>query len=572
MYFHEADVMVQKMGHIKEENSEWDTIRHTPSLLLVKQEDCDLKSVVIKQEPFEQGININVTDLNHKSISHKMQNDKPIDICEEGGSTENEPSFNICPAVKQEVSGPPLKNSLPVKYNLLESEDNMIKDMCYKKDEQEEPSINKHEKSGLSEKSCISPSSSSCHQISAHSESQGEQNDGTIEKSVLGLEILKPDSFQCCFLPVVRMSRDNSTDPQQQCQKTDCQPLYACQNCGKIFQPKFDSKEQREEEPHDNMECGKEFSFKCSLQKYTEIKPLLCSKCGKQISASILLDRESKNDIEEEAYCCTECGKQTTGNQLERCTKIRAGEKPHCCTECGKRFSRIAHLNTHARIHTGEKPHCCPECGKRFSQSSVLNRHVRIHTGEKPHCCSECGKQFSQVCHLQAHIRIHTGEKPYTCSACGKQFADRGHFQRHTQIHTGEKPYSCTVCGKRFLRISHLNAHARIHTGVKPYVCIECGKRFSTKGHLQTHTRIHTGEKPYGCSECGKLFSQVSDLKRHARVHTRVKPYSCSECGELFSAKGHLQEHSKCHTDSPANLYAFCVERMHLEGKLCGYD
>ncbi|XP_028647970.2 zinc finger protein OZF-like [Erpetoichthys calabaricus] len=543
MNFLEADLMEQRPASVKEEDCEWDTLYHAQESLSLK-----LEEVVMNQEECELGsTSFKVEIPERECFELKMQNHEILNVLKQDVFHKNDSSLSPCLAFKDEILLSSLKSSV-VNNNSTELDDVILKEMRYKTDEQKQICARKAGKSDLTEKYCGSLAASKYGHISGKLEIQWKKTDEALKTSTISTPV-DPESLLCCSLLLVKMPMGDVVSLHQHQQ---CTPLYVCQVCGKVFNQEFASKSQvvpAGVKPYGCSECGKRFSFKGSLQKHRRIhtgeKPYCCTECGKKFSRSGVLSRHIRIHTGEKPYTCTDCGKRFSDRgHFQRHKKIHTGEKPHCCTECGKRFSRIAHLNTHSRTHTGEKPYSCSECGKRFSQISNLQVHTNSHAGEKPHCCSECGKQFSLVSSLEKHMRLHTGEKPYCCSECGKQFSSKSHLQTHLKFHSGEKPYPCSECGKPFSQISALNRHVR----------------------------IHTGEKPHSCSQCGKLFSQISDLNRHARIHMKEKLYACSECGELFSTKSHLQEHTKLHTDSPASLYAFCVERTHFEVNICGYD
>ncbi|XP_039615881.1 zinc finger protein 501-like [Polypterus senegalus] len=491
--------MEQICVNIKEEDCGWESMQHQSAK--IKEGGCELVAIDIKEEspPISDSTDMQKTEIVNSVKEEDIKLEfVPQHLCphEDVPGLGHRPNHSV--HVKLESLESDVKRTVESSFLSLPSED--LKEIC-------------------------SFAPSSLPQTSLQHRPRQTKKNGNLKTS--GLENLTSARLHCSPLPVVKLTRIDDINTQQQMYKTNSSASSVFQEQKKRFKQKLkcndDKCSQAEKKTYSCSECGKQFLWRSHLQVHTRIhtgeKPYNCTECGKQFLRSRYLLTHTRIHTGEKPYCCSECGKRFLQmNTLQAHTRIHTGEKPHCCLECGKRFLQINHLKIHARIHTGEKLCCCSECGKQFVNRSKLQLHKRFHTGEKPYCCSECGKQFLHSRNLQTHMRIHTGEKPYCCSQCGKQFTTSGSLQKHTRIHTGEKLYYCSECGKRFVNSGTLQTHRRIHTGEKPYCCSECGKQFSTNSQLKTHTRIHTGEKPYCCSECGKRFSSNSYLQKHTTI------------------------------------------------------
>ncbi|XP_039618041.1 zinc finger protein 501-like [Polypterus senegalus] len=476
---------MKKMSKVKEEEEvvedcEWASVCISQDSPSIKEEDCELGLVVIKEEPEEESVTGDTA--RHESTSQVKLEPVFQYGCPDGLASSQTSSLEPWVRVKHESLMPGVKRD----------DKNSLGRIA-----EGQPTFTNQAGEDLQEDCSLPPSL-----LTLQCKPQQTVHHENLKNSTSGSENWTP---QCGPLPVPILSGIDAISIQQQVHNTSLVALSLCKEVRKMF--------NRESE--------------CSN---TRQKSYCCSECGKQFSQKRYFQRHTKIHSREKPYCCAECGEQFSRvNHLQSHSKIHTGEKPYTCPECGKQFSYRSHLRTHSRIHTGEKPYCCSECGKRFSRMSHLRSHTRTHTGEKPFGCSECGQRFSQMSSLQSHKRIHTGEKPYGCTECGRRFSDRKCFLSHTRLHTGEKPYHCPECGKQFADGKGLRRHRRIHTGVKPYCCTECEKRFFDSKSLRSHVRIHTGEKPYCCTECGKGFNRRHHLKKHKRVHMRQEEGRRSE-------------------------------------------
>ncbi|XP_039618159.1 zinc finger protein 665-like [Polypterus senegalus] len=513
----------KKPVKIKEEDCEWESVQCQTNIYGIEQEKgCEWEPVIVKEE---SELTCDTTNLQKDEFVNRV---KAKDLKSE----------SVYPLVYQqeEITETSFKKSQP---HSLQNHSVQVKTepFRYNMEVTENMSCSTYSGEDLQESSIFSPSSfpvSSLHRRLQQNES--------VKKLTPESEMSLPGLLPCSFLPVVKLTRIDAVNTQQQRHHANSAPVYVCQEKRSTFKQQSKTKTKwshTEQKPCCCSKHGKEFCNKCSLQFHSKVhtkeKTYCCSDCGKRFAFNHCLQTHKRIHTGEKPYSCPECGKQFTySSHLQTHRRIHTGEKPYHCSECGKQFSQISSLQIHRRIHTGEKPHCCPDCGKRFTFSRSLWMHKRIHTGEKPYCCSDCGKQFTQKSNLQAHKRIHTGEKPFHCSDCGKQFTFSSHLQAHTRIHTGEKPYCCSQCGKRFSCNSYLQTHRRTHICEEPYCCSECGKKFSDKSSLQTHTRSHAGEKTNCCTDCGKQFFSSTPLQTFTRIHTGQKPFYCTDCGKLI--------------------------------------
>ncbi|XP_028678575.1 gastrula zinc finger protein XlCGF57.1-like [Erpetoichthys calabaricus] len=432
----DMNTMEERTADIKkEEDCGWVSVYIKKESPCVKDEDDDseLMSVVIKEEPEEKSVDMDIQK--HKSKDNVKEEDLHSAIVIQYGNQDGE----VKGAASSQSSS--LEPSVNVKCESLSNIKN-DEEMSRISPESQPTPANQY---GENSQEICSLSLSSPSQMFSQCKPQQIKHDEHVEKLTPGSQNVTTYTLQCSSLPVAKLTGMDAINTQQHFCSANLVVLYLCQDLTKSCNQETECRDDRCREERD--------------------KPYRCCECGKRFSQL---------------------------NHLQSHSRIHTGEKPYSCSECGKHFSQVSHLQSHSRIHTGEKPYCCSECGRRFSQMNNLRGHSRIHTGEKPYCCSECGKQFTTKYSLLSHKIIHTGEKPYSCSECSKHFSLRSSLLRHTRLHTGEKPYSCSECGKKFSDRANFRCHTRIHTGEKPYCCSECGKRFSQANNLTKHTKIHT--------------------------------------------------------------------------------
>ncbi|XP_039616067.1 zinc finger protein 502-like [Polypterus senegalus] len=407
----DMNTMEERTADIKkEEDCDWVSVCIKQESPHVKDEDEDseLMSIVIKEEPEEKSIDMDIQK--HKSKDNVKEEDLYSATIFQYGNQDGE--------VKGAASSP--SSSLEPSVNVkCESLTNIKNDEEMPRISLESQPTPAHQYGENSQEIC-SLSLSSHSQMFPQCKPQQTKHDEHVEKLTPESQNVTTYTLQCSSLPVAKLTGMDAINTQQHFCSANVVVLYLCQDLRKSCNQESECRDDRCREERD--------------------KPYRCCECGKRFSQL---------------------------NHLQSHSRIHTGEKPYCCSECGRRFSQMNNLRGHSRIHTGEKPYCCSECGKQFTTKYSLLSHKIIHTGEKPYSCSECSKHFSLRSSLLRHTRLHTGEKPYSCSECGKKFSDRANFRCHTRIHTGEKPYCCSECGKRFSQANNLTKHTKIHTKLK---------------------------------------------------------------------------------------------------------
>ena len=85
--------------------------------------------------------------------------------------------------------------------------------------------------------------------------------------------------------------------------------------------------------------------------------------------------------------------------------------RPYRCDVCARAFSRLAHLQRHARVHTGTKPFKCSLCGRSFTRADYLRAHVLLQHDRNVILCKTCGREFSTMGALTNHQKTHLRDK-----------------------------------------------------------------------------------------------------------------------------------------------------------------
>ncbi|XP_028681087.1 gastrula zinc finger protein XlCGF7.1-like [Erpetoichthys calabaricus] len=299
----EADINIMKQWAVRvkvEEDSGWESVHLKQERLCIKEEDCDLGSVGIKEEVEETTISIET----HKY--ERVEEDDLPDGCQGG-------------AVAGFVSSQGRRcSSIKVKSESLQSDT---------KRTDEVPTVRTLEDQ-------TSPTNKSGERIKPHCCS----------------ECGKQFSHRCTLLRHIRIHTGEK--------------LYSCFECGREFLQRSHLESHIRihtgEKPYCCFECGREFSERSHLQSHTKIhtgeKPYCCLQCGKQFCRRSHLWRHIKIHTGEKPYSCSDCGKKfLTMSNLRSHTRIHTGEKPYCCSECGKRFAHLNSLKMHSSVHIGEK-------------------------------------------------------------------------------------------------------------------------------------------------------------------------------------------------------------------------
>lgn len=195
----------------------------------------------------------------------------------------------------------------------------------------------------------------------------------------------------------------------------------------------------------------------------------------------------------------------------------------------------------------------CSECGKEFKNERNLYFHVRrMH--KEPGSCTICNKLFPSAVKMKIHnLKDHpVGPRPqklprvWHCHECPKVFASCSNYCKHKKSHEEKPPrrkkdeFKCNVCSKVFSRQWSLRRHMRLKHKTGP-------------NQTRINLRKSSARRPtplnltFNCMQCAKQFTVKQKLREHMYKMHRLSRFRCTCCNKLFKQKAHLRRHMKAH-------------------------